>query len=114
MEYSVATLLDQLPDEFKQSKEARFLASITQRHAYNLVHLIYRPRGSEGDSKDYEFSRLSMTEHWRSGYHDAMRTLRHPEVLERPAMATRSPSSTLPVKPIEPPAVRRSFAARLH
>jgi len=24
-----------------------------------------------------------MTEHWRSGYDDAMRTLRHPEVLER-------------------------------
>lgn len=47
------------------------------------MHLIYRPRGSEGDSKDYEFSRLSMAEHWRSGYHDAMRTLRHHEVLER-------------------------------
>ncbi len=83
VEYSVATLLDQLPDEFKRSDEAKFLASISQRRAYNLVHLIYRPRGYEGDSKDYEFSRMSMAEHWRSGYHDAMRTLRHPEVLER-------------------------------
>jgi NTE family protein len=83
VEYSVATLLDQLPDEFKQSEEARYLASIGQRHAYNLVHLIYRPRGYEGDSKDYEFSRLSMAEHWRLGYYDTMRTLRHPEVLER-------------------------------
>jgi NTE family protein len=25
-----------------------------------------------------------MEEHWRAGYHDARRTLRHPEVLERP------------------------------
>jgi NTE family protein len=25
-----------------------------------------------------------MGEHWRAGYHDARRTLRHPEVLERP------------------------------
>ena len=83
VEHSVATLLDQLPEEFKQSEEAKFLASIAQRHAYNLVHLIYRPRGFEGDSKDYEFSRLSMAEHWRSGYYDAMRSLRHPEVLER-------------------------------
>jgi hypothetical protein len=24
-----------------------------------------------------------MAEHWRSGYHDARHTLRHPEVLER-------------------------------
>ena len=83
MECSVATLLDQLPDEFKQSEEARFLGSIAQRHAYNLVHLIYRPRGYEGDSKDYEFSRLTMAEHWGSGYHDTVRTLRHPEVLRR-------------------------------
>jgi NTE family protein len=25
-----------------------------------------------------------MREHWSAGYHDAIRTLRHPEVLERP------------------------------
>jgi NTE family protein len=44
-------------------------------------HLIYR--ANEGQSKDYDFSRASMLEHWRVGYHDAIRTLRHPEVLER-------------------------------
>ncbi len=81
--YSVAALLEQLPEELTRSEEAKFLASIARRRAYNLVHLIYRPRGYEGDSKDYEFSRLSMVEHWRSGYYDAVRTLRHPEVLER-------------------------------
>jgi NTE family protein len=83
VEHSVATLLERLPEEFKQSEEAKFLASTAGRHAYNLVHLIYRPSGYEGDSKDYEFSRHSMAEHWRSGYDDAMRALRHPEVLER-------------------------------
>jgi NTE family protein len=83
VEYCVATLLEQLPEEFKQSDEAKFLTSIAERHDYNLVHLIYRPRDYEGDSKDYEFSRLSMAEHWRSGYHDTVHTLRHPEVLER-------------------------------
>jgi NTE family protein len=51
---------------------------------HNLVHLIYRARDYEGHSKDYEFSRLSMQDHWRAGYHDAKRTLRHPEVLARP------------------------------
>jgi NTE family protein len=83
VENSVAALLEQLPEEFKRSEEAKFLASIAKRHAYNLVHLIYRPKGYEGDSKDYEFSRLSIAEHWRSGYYDTMRTLRHPEVLKR-------------------------------
>jgi hypothetical protein len=28
--------------------------------------------------------RLSMEEHWRAGYHDARRTFRHREVLQRP------------------------------
>ena len=83
MESSVAALLEQLPEEFKRSEEAKYLASIAKPHAYNLVHLIYRPKGYEGDSKDYEFSRFSMAEHWRSGYSDTVRTLHHPEVLKR-------------------------------
>jgi NTE family protein len=48
------------------------------------VHLIYRAKHYEGDSKDYEFSRLTMEEHWQAGYNDAVRTLRHPEILHRP------------------------------
>ena len=51
---------------------------------YNLIQLIYHARNYEGTSKDYEFSRRTMKEHWASGYNDAVRTLRHPEVLQRP------------------------------
>ena len=51
---------------------------------FRSVQLIYRSKRYEGGSKDYEFSRLSMEEHWRAGYHDAVRTLRHPEALQRP------------------------------
>ena len=54
------------------------------------MHLIYRSKHYEGHSKDYEFSRLTMQEHWRAGCHDATRTLRHPEVLERLGMAERA------------------------
>src|SRR5216683_3230016 len=54
------------------------------REVYNLIQLIYRAKNHEGNSKDYEFSRRTMEEHWRSGYNDAVRTLRHPEVLQRP------------------------------
>jgi len=48
-------------------------------------HLIYRAKNYEGPAKDYEFSHESMEEHWRAGYYDAVRTLRHPEVVGRPA-----------------------------
>jgi NTE family protein len=46
--------------------------------------MTYRAQQYEGDSKDYEFSRLSMEDHWRSGYYDTIRAQRYPEALERP------------------------------
>src|SRR5216684_1305912 len=84
----LANLLEQLPDDLKQSEDAKFLASVARHRVHNIVHLIYRPSGYEGDSKDYEFSRRSMEDHWRAGYHDAVHTLRHDEVLERPTKET--------------------------
>lgn len=80
----VAELLEELPEEMKHSERVKFLSSAVEHHAANIVQLIYRPKGYEGDSKDYEFSRRPMEEHWRAGYHDAVRALRHPEILERP------------------------------
>ena len=43
-----------------------------------LAHLIHRKEGYERQSKDYDFSRLSMEEHWASGARDVKRTLEHP------------------------------------
>jgi len=60
------------------------LALEADEKVYNLIQLIYRAKNYEGTSKDYEFSRRTMEEHWQSGYNDAVRTLRHPEVLQRP------------------------------
>jgi NTE family protein len=81
---AAAALLDNLPDDLKNTPEAKLLGTAADRKVYNIVHLIYRAKNYEGHSKDYEFSRLSMEEHWRAGYHDARRTLRHAEVLKRP------------------------------
>ena len=57
---------------------------MADHRVYKIVHLIYRSKNYEGQSKDYDFSRLSMNEHWKAGYHDAIRTLRHPEAMQRP------------------------------
>jgi len=81
----LAALLEKLPDDLKASEEAKMLRSAADHKVYNIVHLIYRSKHYEGHSKDYEFSRLTMEDHWRAGYHDAVRTLRHEEVLERPS-----------------------------
>jgi NTE family protein len=74
-----------MPDDLRQTPEAQLLAKEADEKVYNLIQLIYHARNYEGSSKDYEFSRLTMEEHWKSGYNDAVHTLRHPEVLERPS-----------------------------
>jgi NTE family protein len=79
----LAVLLEELPEEMRRREEVKYLSSAADRHAANIVQLIYRAKGYEGDSKDYEFSRRSMEEHWRTGYHDAVHALRHPEIFER-------------------------------
>ena len=81
---AAADLLDKLPDDLRRGPEAALLRSVGDRKVYNIVHLIYRASNYEGPAKDYEFSRQSMEEHWRAGYYDAVRTLRHPEAVGRP------------------------------
>jgi NTE family protein len=82
---AAADLLDKSPGDLRHSPEAALLRNVGDRKVYNIVHLIYRAKNYEGPAKDYEFSRESMEEHWRAGYYDAVRTLRHPEVVGRPA-----------------------------
>jgi len=79
---AIASLLEKLPPELRQTEEAELLGSLADRSAFNIIHLIYRAHNYEGDSKDYEFSRRTMNEHWRAGLNDARRTLRHPEIFE--------------------------------
>jgi NTE family protein len=76
-------LLAKLPEDLRALPEAKILALEADAKFYNLIQLIYHAKKYEGNSKDYEFSRRTMEEHWRSGYNDAVRTLRHPEVLQR-------------------------------
>jgi NTE family protein len=81
---ALADLIEKLPETLRNGSEAQLLQPLGNHKVHNIVHLIYRAKNYEGQSKDYDFSRASMEEHWRAGYHDAIRTLRHPEVLERP------------------------------
>ncbi|NCV56137.1 MAG: patatin-like phospholipase family protein, partial [Betaproteobacteria bacterium] len=68
--------------EDKKTLEA--LQSIPQ---ISVLHLIYHHAGFEGDSKDYEFSKWTMQEHWAAGLEDARRTLSHREWLRLPDQA---------------------------
>jgi len=52
---------------------------------YNVIHLIYQNKQSEGHYKDYQFSAESMQMHWQTGLHDMTETLDYPECLQMPA-----------------------------
>jgi NTE family protein len=84
MRHALAKLLSRLPPELQDTEEAKLLNEVADEKVYSVVQLIYRSQRYEGQSKDYEFSRLTMKDHWRAGYDDAAATLRHPEIFERP------------------------------
>jgi len=81
---AVRSLLEKVPDEWQETEHAKLLRDAACETVLRVVHLIYRARKFEGQSKDYQFSRLSMKEHWQAGYQDAVNTLRDPAALERP------------------------------
>jgi len=82
---ALRSLLGKVPPELLDTPEVQTLSRVATDTVHRIVHLIYRSRQFESDSKDYEFSRLSMREHWECGYQDAVRTLRDPKALERPS-----------------------------
>lgn len=80
---AAANLLDQLPEEYKQSADAQYLKSVARRRLHHLVNLIYEPERPEDSSKENEFSGRSMEQRWQAGYHNTVQALRHPEIFER-------------------------------
>lgn len=81
---AVAEVLKHIPAKLRDSEEVKLLAAEADDKICNIVQLIYHTRNYEGISKDFEFSRRTMEEHWEAGYRDAMRAMTHPEVLKRP------------------------------
>jgi len=60
-----------------------------QRHMlgarYNVIHLIYKNKQSEGHYKDYQFSAESMRMHWQTGLANMDETIAYAPCLEMPA-----------------------------
>jgi len=105
-------LVDKLPASLRDDPDAKALAALPQEGAVNVVHLIYRSKHYESQSKDYEFSRASMLEHWAAGMTDTQTTLEDPRWLERERhdqgvhvfdMTSPSTRATQTITPSTPP-----------
>jgi NTE family protein len=76
-------LVAKLPASLRDDPDAKALAALPAEAAVTVVHLIYRSKHYETQSKDYEFSRTSMLEHWSAGMADTQATLGDPRWLRR-------------------------------
>jgi NTE family protein len=81
---AVRDLIDKLPDHLKDDPSAVFLREAAKENTVTVVHLIYRSKNYETSSKDYDFSRVAMLEHWESGVRDVHRSMECRDRLERP------------------------------
>lgn len=94
---SACQALAELPPASRRLASVQRLAAEVDRSVVRIVHLIYHARPHQGATKDFEFSRLNIDEHWRIGLADAVRTLRHPEALSRPDLETAEGVATFDV-----------------
>ena len=76
-------LYEKLPQDLRNDPNALALLSNKSGAKLTIAHLIYRHTRFEGPSKDYEFSRVSMLDHWHAGEKDVTGTLEHPEWKKR-------------------------------
>jgi NTE family protein len=81
-------LIEKLPPELRNDPDVRALSRVRCESGVDVVHLIYRSKHYETQSKDYEFSRLSMQEHWDAGRADMAHTLHDPRWIKHERSAT--------------------------
>ena len=88
MSQAARRLIAKLPPALRNDPDLRRLIKPRCEAAVDVVHLIYRTKHYETQSKDYEFSRVSMQEHWDSGRADMANTLHDKRWIDRPRNTT--------------------------
>ncbi len=81
LQQAIADLIEKLPPRLREDASVAAVRAQLTHEPIEIVHLIYRNKSYELESKDYEFSRASVEEHWDSGLRDIRNTLDHPELL---------------------------------
>jgi NTE family protein len=80
-------LLDRLPPDLLTPEDHIELEELRASPQLTLLELIYEHTAYEDESRDYEFSRRSMNDHWQRGYNQTRQTLARRDWLEMPGEA---------------------------
>jgi NTE family protein len=81
---AIRELIARLPPDLKADPLVATLSEAAKENTVTVIHLIYKSKVFESGSKDYDFSRVGMLEHWRSGEEDVRITMQHPEYFVKP------------------------------
>lgn len=81
---AVLDLISKLPADLQHDPSVEYLRTVAKENTVTVVHLIYKSKNYETNSKDYDFSHVAMVEHWNAGVRDVHLSMRHKEWLERP------------------------------
>ena len=76
-------LYKKLPENLRDDPDAKLLMENSRTSSITVMHIINRPTDTDTQSKDYEFSRLSMQEHWAAGQNDVEKSLTSKAWVER-------------------------------
>jgi NTE family protein len=80
-------LLDRMPDDLLSAEDEAERQRLRNLPRLSVLELIYEHAVYEGESRDYEFSRRSMIEHWDRGYRLTKRTIGQKDWLHVPETA---------------------------
>ncbi|RYF34866.1 MAG: patatin-like phospholipase family protein [Comamonadaceae bacterium] len=81
LQQAIADLIAKLPPALRNDASVAAVQAELTHQPIDIFHLIYRDKPYERDSKDYEFSRTTVDEHWDAGERDMRATLARPEAL---------------------------------
>ncbi|RZL92522.1 MAG: patatin-like phospholipase family protein [Variovorax sp.] len=105
LQQAIADLIGKLPAQLRKDPSVAAVCAQLSHEPVEIVHLIYRDKSYELESKDYEFSRVSVDEHWQAGLRDISNTLDHPDWLR--AASDANGVTTFDMTEPDTPQVRR-------
>jgi NTE family protein len=76
---ALGRLLDKLPADFKADPDAQKLAWACEKRDWTIAHLVNHRLAHVSQTKDYEFSRATVQEHWAAGLEDVRRSVANVE-----------------------------------
>ena len=87
MSNAAARLASKLPPGLRDDPDALLLQSWASPADVTIAHLIRHDTGVDSGTKDYEFSRLSVEEHWNAGRDNVRKGLKSKAWVERDRIA---------------------------